>query len=148
MFEVDDVANEVIRFVGASLALQATGAGAKNVVKKVPATEILDDVSVTICHLVRVRSILVDLQVSCGRGRGRGRGRVDDSLALVDTPRTTRTTTEDGVDGSIGVFASRAGVRVSARVVLVVVVVLVGVCVRVRVLPRLRRRRGRWLCAV
>jgi hypothetical protein len=64
----------------------------------------------------------------------------DDSLALVDTPRTTRTTTEDGVDGSIGVFASRAGVRVSARVVLVV---LVGV-VCVRVLPRLRRRRGRW----
>ncbi len=66
----------------------------------------------------------------------------DDSLALVDTPRTTRTTTEDdGVDGSIGVFASRAGVRVSARVVLVVLV-LVGVCVRV--LPRLRLRRGRW----
>jgi hypothetical protein len=72
----------------------------------------------------------------------------DDSLALVDTPRTTRTTTEDGVDGSIGVFASRAGVRVPARVVLVVLV-LVGVCVRcVRVLPRLRLRRGRWLCAV
>ena len=66
----------------------------------------------------------------------------DDSLALVDTPRTTRTTTDDGVDGSIGVFASRAGVRVSARVVLVVVVVLVCVCVRV--LPRLRLRRGRW----
>ena len=65
----------------------------------------------------------------------------DDSLALVDTPRTTRTTTEDGVDGSIGVYASRADVRVSARVVLVVLV-LVGVCVRV--LPRLRRRRGRW----
>ena len=66
----------------------------------------------------------------------------DDSLALVDTPRTTRTTTEDGVDGSIGVYASRADVRVSARVVLVVLVLVVGVCVRV--LPRLRRRRGRW----
>ena len=67
----------------------------------------------------------------------------DDSLALVDTPRTTRTTDDDGVDGSIGVFASRAGVRVSARVVLVVLVLVVGV-VCVRVLPRLRLRRGRW----
>ena len=32
MFEFDDVANDVIRFVGASLALQAAGAGAKNVI--------------------------------------------------------------------------------------------------------------------
>jgi len=70
----------------------------------------------------------------------------DDSLALVDTPRTTRTTDDDGVDGSIGVFASRAGVRVPARVVLVVLVGVGVVCVRV--LPRLRLRRGRWLCAV